>query len=100
MKWTKEMDKIIAKCILNHQRNHTLAFMQAQDEIINKFNILISRKAVSSRYYRNRDVIDSYVIDCALADAYKIPKEEAKKVPWYVKLWNTILSIFNKNRKP
>lgn len=54
MRWTEEMDKIIAKGILNHQKNRNLAFIQAQEEIINQFNIPISRKAISSRYYRNK----------------------------------------------
>lgn len=96
MKWTEEMDKIIAKGILNHQNNHKLAFIQAQEEIINQFNIPISRKAVSSRYYRNKNIIDSYVIDSALVKAFNsetLKKEE--KLPWYI----NILRIFHINKK-
>ena len=96
MRWTEEMDKIIAKSIFNHQKNRKLAFVQAQEEIISRFNIPISRKAISSRYYRCKTVIDGYVIDCALAKAFnpETPKKE-EKLPWYI----NILRIFHINRK-
>ena len=96
MRWTEEMDKIIAKSIFNHQKNRKLAFVQAQEEIISRFNIPISRKAISSRYYRCKTVIDGYVIDCALAKAFneETPKKE-EKLPWYIH----ILRIFHINRK-
>lgn len=96
MRWTEEMDKIIAKGILNHQKNRKLAFIQAQEEIINQFNIPISRKAISSRYYRNKNIIDNYVIDSALVKAFnqETPKKE-EKLPWYI----NILRIFHINRK-
>lgn len=96
MRWTEEMDKIIAKSILNHQKNRKLAFIQAQEEIINQFNIPISRKAISSRYYRNKNIIDGYVIDSALVKAFnpETPKKE-EKLPWYI----NILRIFHINRK-
>lgn len=97
MRWTEEMDKIIAKSIFNHQKNRKLAFVQAQEEIISQFNIPISRKAISSRYYRHKTVIDGYVIDCALAKAFsrETPKEKEEKLPWYI----NILRIFHINRK-
>ena len=96
MRWTEEMDKIIAKGILNHQKNRKLAFIQAQEEIINQFNIPISRKAISSRYYRNKTLIDGYVIDNALVKAFnpETPKKE-EKLPWYI----NILRIFHINKK-
>lgn len=96
MRWTEEMDKIIAKSIFNHPKNRKLAFVQAQEEIINQFNIPISRKAISSRYYRNKTLIDGYVIDCALTKAFdkETPKKE-EKLPWYM----NILRIFHINRK-
>ena len=96
MRWTEEMDKIIAKSILNHQKNRKLAFIQAQEEIINQFNIPISRKAISSRYYRNKTLIDGYVIDSALVKAFnpETPKKE-EKLPWYI----NILRIFHINKK-
>lgn len=96
MRWTEEMDKIIAKGILNHQKNRKLAFIQAQEEIINQFNIPISRKAISSRYYRNKTLIDGYVIDSALVKAFnpETPKKE-EKLPWYI----NILRIFHINKK-
>lgn len=96
MRWTEEMDKIIAKGILSHQKNRKLAFIQAQEEIINQFNIPISRKAISSRYYRNKNIIDNYVIDSALVKAFnqETPKKE-EKLPWYI----NILRIFHINRK-
>ena len=96
MRWTEEMDKIIAKSIFNHQKNRKLAFVQAQEEIISRFNIPISRKAISSRYYRCKTVIDGYVVDCALTKAFNpetFKKEE--KLPWYI----NILRIFHINRK-
>ena len=97
MRWTEEMDKIIAKSIFNHQKNRKLAFVQAQEEIISRFNIPISRKAISSRYYRCKTVIDGYVIDCALTKAFskETPKEKEEKLPWYI----NILRIFHINRK-
>lgn len=94
MRWTEEMDKIIAKSIFNHPKNRKLAFVQAQEEIINQFNIPISRKAISSRYYRNKTLIDGYVIDCALTKAFnkETPKKKEEKLPWYI----NILRIFHK----
>lgn len=97
MRWTEEMDKIIAKSIFNNPKNRKLAFVQAQEEIINQFNIPISRKAISSRYYRNKTLIDGYVIDCALEKAFnkETPKKKEEKLPWYM----NILRIFHINRK-
>lgn len=97
MRWTEEMDKIISKSIFNHPKNRKLAFVQAQEEIINQFNIPISRKAISSRYYRNKTLIDGYVIDCALTKAFnkETPKKKEEKLPWYM----NILRIFHINRK-
>lgn len=93
MRWTEEMDKIIARSIFNHPKNRKLAFVQAQEEIINQFNIPISRKAISSRYYRNKTLIDGYVIDCALTKAFnkETPKKKEEKLPWYI----NILRIFH-----
>lgn len=97
MRWTEEMDKIVARSIFNHPKNRKLAFVQAQEEIINQFNIPISRKAISSRYYRNKTLIDGYVIDCALTKAFskETPKKKEEKIPWYI----NILRIFHINRK-
>lgn len=97
MRWTEEMDKIVARSIFNHPKNRKLAFVQAQEEIINQFNIPISRKAISSRYYRNKTLIDGYVIDCALTKAFdkETPKKKEEKLPWYI----NILRIFHINRK-
>ena len=62
-------------------------------------NVLgISRKAVASRYYRKFPDLDLLAKDILEEKAYKDYTEAHK--PWYVKLWNAILSIFNKNRKP
>lgn len=93
MRWTEEMDKIIARSIFNHPKNRKLAFVQAQEEIINQFNIPISRKAISSRYYRHKTLIDGYVIDCALTKAFskETPKKKEEKLPWYI----NILRIFH-----
>lgn len=97
MRWTEEMDKIVARSIFNHPKNRKLAFVQAQEEIINQFNIPISRTAISSRYYRNKTLIDGYVIDCALTKAFnkETPKKKEEKLPWY----KNILRIFHINRK-
>lgn len=93
MRWTEEMDKIVARSIFNHPKNRKLAFVQAQEEIINQFNIPISRTAISSRYYRNKTLIDGYVIDCALTKAFnkETPKKKEEKLPWYM----NILRIFH-----
>lgn len=93
MRWTEEMDKIVARSIFNHPKNRKLAFVQAQEEIINQFNIPISRNAISARYYRNKTLIDGYVIDCALTKAFnkETPKKKEEKLPWYI----NILRIFH-----
>lgn len=90
MRWTTKEDRLIAEA-LGRSNNKTVAFQAVAD------TLGISRKAVESRYYRKFPDLDLLAKDIIEERAYK--NIEAHK-PWYVKLWNAILSIFNKNQKP
>jgi hypothetical protein len=91
MKWTIKEDRLIAEA-LGRSNNKTVAF-QAVADILG-----ISRKAVEGRYYRKFPDLDLLTRDILEERAYKDYTEAHK--PWYVKFWNAILSIFNKNQKP
>ena len=90
MRWTIKEDRLIAEA-LGRSNNKTVAF-QAVANILG-----ISRKAVEGRYYRKFPDLDLLARDVLEERAYKNYIEAHK--PWYVKFWNAILSIFNKNRK-
>lgn len=90
MKWTIKEDRLIAEA-LGRSNNKTVAF-QAVANILG-----ISRGAVAGRYYRKFPDLDLLARDILEERAYKDYTEANK--PWYVKFWNAILSIFNKNRK-
>lgn len=92
MKWTIKEDRLIAEA-LGRSNNKTVAFQAVAD------TLGISRKAVEGRYYRKFPDLDLLAKDILEERAYKNYYTEAHK-PWYVKLWNTILNIFNKNQKP
>ena len=92
MRWTTKEDRLIAEELVKSHNKKTVAFQTVA-------NVLgISRKAVASRYYRKFPDLDLLAKDILEEKAYKDYTEAHK--PWYVKLWNAILSIFNKNRKP
>ena len=91
MRWTTKEDRLIAEALVKNNNEKTVAF-QAVADILG-----ISRKAVASRYYRKFPDLDLLAKDIIEERAYKDYIEAHK--PWYVKLWNAILSIFNKNRK-
>lgn len=92
MKWTTKEDRLIAEALIKSHNEKTVAFQDVA-------NVLgISRKAVASRYYRKFPDLDLLAKDILEERAYKNYIEAHK--PWYVKLWNAILSIFNKNQKP
>ena len=91
MKWTIKEDRLIAEA-LDRSNNKIMAFQAVAD------TLGISRKAVEGRYYRKFPDLDLLAKDILEERAYKNYTEAHK--PWYVKLWNAILSIFNKNRKP
>lgn len=92
MRWTIKEDRLIAEALVKNNNEKTVAF-QAVADILG-----ISRKAVASRYYRKFPDLDLLAKDIIEERAYKNYIEAHK--PWYVKLWNTILNIFNKNQKP
>lgn len=92
MRWTTKEDRLIAEALVKNNNEKTVAF-QAVADILG-----ISRKAVASRYYRKFPDLDLLAKDIIEERAYKNYIEAHK--PWYVKLWNTILNIFNKNQKP
>lgn len=92
MRWTTKEDRLIAEELGKSHNEKTVAF-QAVADILG-----ISRKAVASRYYRKFPDLDLLAKDIIEERAYKNYIEAHK--PWYVKLWNAILNIFNKNQKP
>lgn len=92
MRWTIKEDRLIAEALVRNNNEKTIAFQAVANALG------ISRGAVASRYYRKSTDIDLLVRDVLEERAYKSYTEAPK--PWYVKLWNAILSIFNKNQKP
>lgn len=92
MRWTTKEDRLIAEALVKNNNEKTVAF-QAVADILG-----ISRKAVASRYYRKFPDLYLLAKDIIEERAYKNYIKAHK--PWYVKLWNTILNIFNKNQKP
>lgn len=89
MRWTTKEDRLIAEALVRSNNKKTVAFQTVADVLG------ISRKAVASRYYRKFPDLDLLAKDIIEERAYKNYIEAHK--PWYVKLWNAILSIFNKN---
>lgn len=92
MRWTTKEDRLIAEALVRSNNAKTVDFQAVANALG------ISRKAVASRYYRKYSDIDLLVRDILEEEAYKNYAEAHK--PWYVKFWNAILSIFNKNQKP
>lgn len=92
MRWTTKEDRLIAEALVRSNNEKTVAFQAVANALG------ISRGAVARRYYRKSTDIDLLVRDVLEERAYKSYTEAPK--PWYVKLWNAILSIFNKNQKP
>ena len=92
MRWTTKEDRLIAEALIKSHNKKTVAFQTVANALG------ISRKAVASRYYRKFPDLDLLAKDILEERAYKNYIEAHK--PWYVKLWNAIFSIFNKNRKP
>lgn len=91
MRWTTKEDRLIAEALVRSNNEKTVAF-QAVANVLG-----ISRGAVAGRYYRKFPDLDLLARDILEERAYKDYTEAYK--PWYVKFWNAILSIFNKNQK-
>lgn len=95
MRWTIKEDKLIAEALVRSNNEKTMAFQNVAS------TLGISKKAVESRYYRNKDDIDKfagslqnlnlYFEEVGTAEDIHIIK---KKIPWYIKLWDSIRSIF------
>lgn len=92
MKWTIKEDRLIAEALVRSNNEKTVAFQAVAN------TLGISRKAVEGRYYRKFPDLDLLARDILEERAYKNYMEAHK--PWYVKLRNAILSMFNKNQKP
>lgn len=92
MRWTTKEDRLIAEALVRSNNEKTVAF-QAVANVLG-----ISRGAVAGRYYRKFPDLDLLAKDILEERAYKNYMEAHK--PWYVKLRNAILSMFNKNQKP
>lgn len=91
MRWTIKEDRLIAETLVRSNNEKTIAFQAVANALG------ISRAAVASRYYRKAADLDLLTRDILEERAYKDYTEAHK--PCYVKFWNAILSIFNKNRK-
>lgn len=92
MRWTIKEDRLIAEALVRSNNEKTVAFQAVAN------TLGISRGAVASRYYRKFPDLDLLAKDILEERAYKNYMEAHK--PWYVKLRNAILSMFNKNQKP
>lgn len=97
MRWTPEYDRIIAESLAECRFELHSAFELAQRRLINELNILVSRKAVSSRYYRKFPDLNLLAGDILEERAYKNYMEAHK--PWYVKLWRAVQSMLNLNQR-
>lgn len=92
MRWTVKEDRLIAEALVRSNNEKTVAFQAVAN------TLGISKEAVASRYYRKFPDLDLLARDILEERAYKNYMEAHK--PWYVKLRNAILSMFNKNQKP
>lgn len=92
MRWTTKEDRLIAEVLVKSHNKKAVAFQAVANALG------ISKMAVASRYYRKAADLDLLTKDILEERAYKDYTEAHK--PWYVKFWNAILSIFNKNQKP
>lgn len=92
MRWTIKEDRLIAEALVKSHNKKAVAFQTVAN------TLGISRMAVARRYYRKSTDIDLLARDILEERAYKNYTEAHK--PWYVKLRNAILSMFNKNQKP
>lgn len=97
MRWTPEYDRIIAESLAECKFELHSTFEMAQRRLMNELNILVSRKAVSSRYYRKFPDLDLLAGDILEKRAYKNYMEAHK--PWYVKLWNAVQNMLNLNQR-
>lgn len=97
MRWIPEYDRIIAESLAECRFELYSAFEMAQRRLMNELNILVSRKAVSSRYYRKFPDLNLLARDILEERAYKNYMEAHK--PWYVKLWNAVQSMLNLNQR-
>lgn len=91
MRWTIKEDRLIAEALVRSNDKKAVAFQAVAN------TLGISRGAVANRYYRKAADLGLLARDILEERAYKSYTEAPK--PWYVKLRNVILSIFNKNRK-
>lgn len=101
MRWNNTYDRIIAQCILQSGFNLPVAFYEAQKILESDYLETVSRKAISSRYYREKEYIQDMIDD--LIDEYKEEEmaahyKETKK-PWYMKLWTAVQSMLNINQR-
>lgn len=97
IRWTPEYDRIIAESLAECSLNLHPAFEMAQKRLMNELNILVSKKAVSSRYYRKFPDLNLLAGDILEERIYKNYMEAHK--PWYVRLWSAIQSMLNLNQR-
>lgn len=95
MRWTIKEDKLIAAALVRSNNEKTTAFQNVANDLG------VSKRAVESRYYRNKDDIDKFAGSLQSLNAYFEQVGTAgdiytikKKIPWYIKLWDSVRSIF------
>lgn len=97
IRWTPEYDRIIAESLVECEFKLRSTFEMAQRRLMNELNILVSKKAVSSRYYRKFPDLNLLARGILEEKAYKNYMEAHK--PWYVRLWSAIQSMLNLNQR-
>lgn len=86
MKWTLKEDRMIAEAIVS-TNNKSIAF----EKISNQLGV--SKKAVESRYYRNKKEIEMLILEAIKLNEYF----SENNIPWYKKLWKVIRNMLNLN---
>lgn len=97
MKWLPEHDRVIAESMAECGFNTSSAFEMSRRKLLHKFSIVVSRKAVSSRYYRKFPDLNLMARNILEEKAYRNYMEAHK--PWYVKLWSAVQSMLNLNQR-
>lgn len=97
MRWTPEYDRIIAESLVECSSNLHSAFELAQRKLMSEHSVLVSRSAVSSRYYRHQKELDE-LANSIFSTSIKREYQKMHR-PWYVKLWGAIQSMLNLNQR-
>lgn len=94
MRWTKEYDRIIAESLVDCKSVLHSAFELTQRRLIKEHGIVVSRKAISSRYYRNTKDIEDVAREILSSRMYTEYLKLEKKHPWYKRLWSKLKGVW------